>query len=399
VTGAGSRRWGAVLAVLLLVCWPTLAQAAGKFALVIANADYKNAGRLANPESDGRIVADAARRAGFDEVTIVANSDLATFRHTLRDFRARASGAEVAMIYYAGHGIEGSGKNWLLPTDARLASNLDLPYEAIDLDLVMEAISAARIRIVVLDACRNNPFGRGWRSGTRSLSRGLGGVEVDDVLVIYAAAPGQTAADGEGDNSPFAQSFARRLTQRDIPIQLLGGLVRDDVLAATAGQQRPFVSASITGTPVYLQDRRGRPATRLDPALPPPSPAGSSLLAARDMSGAAPPRVAGARNDYKRGDWVLARGDGGFWFPGVVEDAEPNLVGILFDDQSRGTRPVGAVKPYDWKQGTRLSCAWTGDGKYYDATIVRLGEADKVSVRFTDGVVEETLTGRCRSRE
>ena len=156
------------------------------------------------------------------------------------------------MVYYAGHGIEGQGKNWLIPTDARLSSALDLPYEAIELSRVLEAVSGARIRIVVLDACRNNPFGPAWQSGSRAVSRGLSGVEVDDVLVIYAAAPGQTASDGTGPNSPFATSFARRLLQPDLPVQLLGGAVRDDVLAATGGVQRPYVSASITGTPVYL---------------------------------------------------------------------------------------------------------------------------------------------------
>ncbi|WP_439569818.1 caspase family protein, partial [Sphingopyxis sp.] len=164
-------------------------------------------------------------------------------------------GAEVAMVYFAGHGIEAQGKNWLIPTDAQLKSDLDLPYEAINLDRLMESVSGAQIRMVVLDSCRNNPFGRSWRSGTRAVVNGLAGVEADDVLVIFAAAPGQTAADGTTGNSPFATSLAKRLPQPDVPVQLLGGLIRDDVLAATGGSQRPFVSASITGTPVYLVPR------------------------------------------------------------------------------------------------------------------------------------------------
>jgi len=158
------------------------------------------------------------------------------------------------MVYYAGHGIEGQGKNWLIPVNAELNSSLDLPYEALNLDRVMESLSGAQMRMVVLDACRNNPFARSWKSGTRAVNRGLAGVEADDVLVIYAAAPGQTAMDGDGENSPFASSFANRLPQAGLPVQLLGGMVRDDVLTATGGAQRPFVSASITGTPVYLVD-------------------------------------------------------------------------------------------------------------------------------------------------
>ena len=93
-----------------------------------------------------------------------------------------------------------------------------------------------------------------------AVTRGLAGIDVDDVLVIYAAAPGQTASDGEGANSPFAVSLAARLPEPDLPLQLLGGTVRDDVLKATGGKQRPFVSASITGTPVYLTPRRPEPA-------------------------------------------------------------------------------------------------------------------------------------------
>ncbi|TVV76840.1 YARHG domain-containing protein [Sphingomonas solaris] len=226
-----------------------------KVALIIANAGYANATRLGNPPNDARIVAAAAQRAGFESVTLAPDLGLVAFQNALRTFRAKAAGAAIAMIYYAGHGIEGSGKNWLIPVDAKLSSDLDLSYEAIELDRVMEAISGAQVRMVILDACRNNPFGRSWRGGTRAVTRGLGGVEVDDVLVIYAAAPGQTASDGTGGNSPFALSLSRRLVQPDLPIQLLGGLVRDDVLASTNGQQRPFISASITGTPVYLVAR------------------------------------------------------------------------------------------------------------------------------------------------
>ncbi len=252
-----------LLALALLSSTGAYAQSGGrKVALIISNGIYANAGRLGNPANDARIIVQSARQAGFDSVTLAPELTLVAFQRALRDFRAKAQGADVAMVYYAGHGIEGSGKNWLIPVDASLSSALDLAYEAVDLDLVMEAISGAKVRMVILDACRNNPFGRSWGSGTRAVTRGLGGVDVDDVLVIYAAAPGQTASDGTGGNSPFATSLARRLVQPDLPIQLLGGAVRDDVLSSTGGQQRPFISASITGTPVYLVARSATlPAT------------------------------------------------------------------------------------------------------------------------------------------
>jgi hypothetical protein len=247
------RFWLITLTALVLFA-PTAAEAR-KVALVIGNSDYANTSRLANPVNDIRIIAASARQAGFDDVTIAADLSVNDFQKAMRDFRAKADGADVAMVYFAGHGIEAQGKNWLIPTDAQLKSDLDLPYEAINLDRLMESVSGAQIRMVVLDSCRNNPFGRSWRSGTRAVVNGLAGVEADDVLVIFAAAPGQTAADGTAGNSPFATSLAKRLPQPDVPVQLLGGLIRDDVLAATGGSQRPFVSASITGTPVYLVPR------------------------------------------------------------------------------------------------------------------------------------------------
>ncbi|MDO9370452.1 MAG: caspase family protein [Sphingopyxis sp.] len=247
------RFWLVTLTVLFLLA-PSVAEAR-KVALIIGNGDYANTSRLVNPANDIKIIAASAKQAGFDDVTIAADLSVNDFQKAMRDFRAKADRAEVAMVYYAGHGIEAQGKNWLIPTDAQLKSDLDLPYEAINLDRLMESVSGAQIRMVVLDSCRNNPFGRSWRSGTRAVVNGLAGVEADDVLVIFAAAPGQTAADGTSGNSPFATSLAKRLPQPDMPVQLLGGLIRDDVLQATAGSQRPFVSASITGTPVYLVPR------------------------------------------------------------------------------------------------------------------------------------------------
>lgn len=243
-----------VFLVAMGLCLMAFAQPAEarKVALVIGNSAYQNATQLANPANDAALIASAAQEAGFDDVAVMQDLGIEAFRNALREFGRKAEGAEVAMIYFAGHGIEGKGKNWLIPTDAKLNSSIDLPYESVDLDLVMEALSGAQIRMAILDACRNNPFGRQWTSGTRAVTRGLIGVEADDVLVIYAAAPGQTAFDGDGDNSPFAASLARRLPESGVPVQLLGGLVRDDVLSVTGGEQRPFISASITGTPIYL---------------------------------------------------------------------------------------------------------------------------------------------------
>lgn len=239
-------------------------------ALIIGNAQYLNTSPLENADNDANLVAEAAKKAGFDEVTVALDQSVDDFRQTLRRFREQADGADVAMVYYAGHGLEGQGENWLVPIDAELKSSFDLPFETINLNRLMETVSGAQVRVVVLDACRNNPFANSWRAGSRAVTRGLAGIDVDDVLVIYAAAPGQTASDGDGANSPFALSLATRLPESDLPLQLLGGTVRDDVLKATGGKQRPFVSASITGTPIYLIPKRPEPAATVssDAATP-----------------------------------------------------------------------------------------------------------------------------------
>ena len=224
-----------------------------RVALVIGNGTYKAHRALENPPNDARLVARSLAKAKFEIVETRIDLGIADFRQSLRRFQSQANGADVALVYFAGHGIEANGVNWLIPTDAELGEDRDLEYEAIKSDLVLQALRGAKMRVLVLDACRDNPFGRGWRAGVRSSSiGGLAKIEADDVLVLFAAAPGQTASDGGGSNSPFAIALAEHLPEPGLPIQLLGGKVRDDVLAATGGNQRPYVSASITGNPYYL---------------------------------------------------------------------------------------------------------------------------------------------------
>jgi len=247
----------ALLGLVSLVVGATPCLAAKRAALLVGNAAYRSAGALSNPLNDVKLVAAALRKAEFDIVEVKSDLGIAEFRQALRRFQSEADGAEMALIYFAGHGIEAKGVNWLIPVDAELNLDRDLEYEAIRLELALEAVAGARRRILILDACRNNPFGRKWQSGSRSLDRGLGSLEVDDVLVLFAAAPGQTASDGAGSNSPFATALAKRIAEPGLIVQLLGGRVRDDVLLATGGAQRPFVSASIGGEPFYFVSPSG----------------------------------------------------------------------------------------------------------------------------------------------
>jgi len=263
----------AMIAVVVAASGAALADPPRRVALIIGNSNYAHAGALKNPLADSALMEAAFSRAGFI-VDTEANLSNGAMRDALRRFSAQAAGAEVAAVYYAGHGIEARGANWLLPTDTVLQNDSDLDYEAINLDLVMRATSGAKMRMVVLDACRDNPFGRGWSSEVRAVSQGLAEVNADNVLVIYAAAPGQTAMDGAGANSPFAQALAQRLPEPGMEIHILGGKVRDDVLRATANRQRPYVSASITGEPfVFVQ---GNVTVNVTPA-PAPAPTASTF--------------------------------------------------------------------------------------------------------------------------
>ena len=244
-----SRGLALIFALLCLV-WFQPAQAR-RAALIIGNSNYVQAPLLANPEADARLVANAARRAGFD-VTLLTDLSRAAFDEALRRFRPRADGAEIAMIYYAGHGIESAGRNWVVPTDAILREVRDLRFEAIELDGLLETLDGAQRRIVVLDACRNNPFGGAWRATARTVQKGLAETEAQGALVMYAAAGGQVASDGAAGNSPFAQSLARRMDEPGLSIHRLGAAVRSDVVAATGGRQTPWTSMNIDSSEFFL---------------------------------------------------------------------------------------------------------------------------------------------------
>lgn len=248
------RPFGLVIALVLLMSGSAEGQAPDRVALVIANSSYASAGRLTNPRRDASLIADALRKAGFRTVVVREDLGLRDFQLALRDFQAQAARAEVALVYYAGHGIEGKGKNWLIPIDAQLGAEAHLDFEAIPLDSVMGVLEEAKLRVVILDACRNNPFSRSWTRSTRSVSRGFRATEPDlsGTLIMYAAAAGDVASDGAGSNSPFAAALARRLQEPGLPILSLGASVRDDVLTSTGNVQRPFIYSSLSARPYFL---------------------------------------------------------------------------------------------------------------------------------------------------
>jgi len=175
---------------------------------------------------------------------------------TLKTFAQAARGADVAVIYYAGHGMEQGGLNYLVPVDATLASDQDVEFDTVPLDLLLRSVEgASRLKLVVLDACRNNPFLTTMQraSGTRAIGRGLSRVEPEgDTLVAYAAREGSTADDGDGGDSPFTKALTTRMQTPGLEIRLLFGQVRDDVLASTGRRQEPAIYGSLGGQPFYF---------------------------------------------------------------------------------------------------------------------------------------------------
>jgi len=228
---------------------PVAAEPSRRIALVIGNSRYKAASSLPNPSRDAAAIATALRQAGFRSVTLETDLPLDRFVNALRTFAREAETADWALIYYAGHGIEMNGINYLIPVDAKLETDRDVNYEAVPLDQVLNAVQGAgKLRVVILDACRDNPFANQMRRTTasRSIGRGLAGVEPDGgTLVAYAAKNGEVALDGEGRNSPFVTAMVKYLTVPGVEIGKFFRLVRDDVLAATARRQEPFVYGSL----------------------------------------------------------------------------------------------------------------------------------------------------------
>ena len=245
---------------------PALAQ--GRVALVIGVGAYVNVPRLANPPNDAADLAASLQRLGF-EVDLVRDPDRATLEQAVRRFGQRARGADVALFFYAGHALQLGERNWLLPRTADFEDERDLRFEALDLDSVLEQIAnTARVSIVLLDACRDNPFRlRLANSGTRSAGpTGLAQVRAAvGTLVAFSTAPGTVAADGSGRNSPFTAALLRHIETPGLELRAMMATVRREVREATQGRQIPWEHSSMEGSFVF---RAAVPAA----AAPAPGP-------------------------------------------------------------------------------------------------------------------------------
>lgn len=248
--------------VILIALWlgcllASPAQAAGRIALVIGNGEYQNAPRLPNPVNDAQDVAAAFERLGFS-VKFISNGNFDVMRRAFLEFARKAPSADIAVVFFAGHGMEIRDENWLIPVDAELAIDSSASNEAVALASILPIVSSARkLGLIILDACRDNPFSKRIQMSQpgRSLpSRGLVSIEPpSSSLVAFAAKHGTTADDGRGRNSPFTTALLRNLEVPGLEINYLFRNVHDEVYTATQQRQEPYVYGTLSKEPIYLK--------------------------------------------------------------------------------------------------------------------------------------------------
>lgn len=235
-----------------------------RVALVIGMSKYQQVPRLTNPARDAAAMTDLFKNAGFDVVDSERDLGISEMRRAIREFAETARTADMAVVYYAGHGMEVNGTNYLIPADAKLLSDFDIEDETISLDRVLRALDPVkRLKLVILDACRDNPFSKTMKRSiaSRSIGRGLAEIEPtsSDTLVAFAAKAGAVASDGDGDNSPFATALVKYIAEPGLDLRLAFGRVRDDVLKSTGNRQEPFVYGSLGGENTSLVPAAAKP--------------------------------------------------------------------------------------------------------------------------------------------
>ncbi|MDX2233197.1 MAG: caspase family protein [Hyphomonadaceae bacterium] len=247
--------------LLALLSLHPAAHAQGRrVALIIANDTYAGYAPLNNPRADSAVVAAALTRAGFETPVTRLNLGVAETLRALGEFQQRAQGAELAVVYYAGHGVEVGGQNWLVPTDARLAVDADLAFQGVEAAKLIEATAGARARMVVLDACRDNPFLPRMRRTVAVARNGGPGLAAPNqaqtargTLIVLSAEPGALATDGApGAPSPFARAFARWLPEPGLELRLAVGRMQDEVWDATGQKQLPHMVSTLSGQNLVL---------------------------------------------------------------------------------------------------------------------------------------------------
>jgi hypothetical protein len=245
-----------------------------RVALVIGNGKYRNAPELSNPATDATALGNRLRRLGF---VVIAGTDLdrTAMRSKVKEFRTAARGSNIALVFYAGHGLQVSGQNWLLPVDVNLEAPEDLADEAFQADRLLDEMGEVKdLRMLILDACRDNPFKqtitRGLGARSLSVGRGLAQLEpvgASNTLIAYATRANDVAYDGSGTDSPFTTALLEHI-EKPMEIRRLFGMVRDTVLAATDRKQEPYIYQSMGGEEIYLVPPSDRKTAAVEVTAP-----------------------------------------------------------------------------------------------------------------------------------
>ena len=240
------------------------ARAEKRVALVIGISRYQQVPPLGNPAHDAAAMGALFKKAGFDVVDDKRDLGIVDLRRAVREFSEKAQDADIAVVYYAGHGIEVDGLNYLVPADAKLARDFDVDDEAVSLDRVLRALDPVKhLRLVILDACRDNPLASAIKKSvaTRSIGRGLAKVEptTPNTLVAFATKAGAVADDGNGENSQYTSALVKYIAEPGVDVRVAFGRVRDEVLKKTSNRQEPFVYGSLGGDNLALVPQPVKP--------------------------------------------------------------------------------------------------------------------------------------------
>jgi uncharacterized caspase-like protein len=275
------RSWaGTFLFVAALFAITGGAQAEKRVALVIGNSAYQNTAPLKNPRSDAEDMSTALKRLGFE---VISGYDLDDrgMSQRVRDFARSVEGADTALFFYAGHGLQSKGQNYLVPVNASLKTESDLDFETVSLDLVMKQMQrSARVSLVFLDACRDNPLTRSLRSGSRSTAVGTGLARIEEaagMMISFSTQPGNVALDGAGRNSPFTKALLQHIDTAGATIGDIMIDVRKQVIAETNERQIPWENSSLTGKFYF------RPGAQVAATDPGPAAAAPQTAPSRDL--------------------------------------------------------------------------------------------------------------------